>query len=334
MKPARLRAGDVIAVVSPSWGGPAAFPERFERGLAALAKCGLRPRVMPHARGAHRWVSGTIADRVADLHEAFADPGVKGIITSIGGSHSSSLLPFIDFDLIAANPKVFCGYSDITVLHHAIHARTGLVTFYGPAVMPEFGEWPGPDDYTLEHFVKAVMEPAPIGAIPTPPYSVHEHRDWALRPRPRRRDGPEPLVSLRPGTARGKLLVACLPSARNLIGTPWLPEYRGRILVLETPEQPYGPPDAERDLWHLRNAGLLSELGGLVLGRGKEFTALQTREFHEVVLEVVSEFEYPVLANLPVGHVSPIATLPIGVEAELEAQTAGSSFAVIESGVV
>jgi muramoyltetrapeptide carboxypeptidase len=151
----------------------------------------------------HRWVSGTIDKRVADLHAAFADPEVKGIITTIGGSHSSSLLPFIDFDLIAANPKVFCGYSDITVLHHVIHTRTGLVSYYGPAVMPEFGEWPGPDDYTMGHFRRAALETESIGPITTPPYSVHEHWDWAQQPRARRRDAPEPPVSLRSGAARG-----------------------------------------------------------------------------------------------------------------------------------
>lgn len=330
IKPPRLASGDTVAVISPSWGGPASFPERFERGLRALEGVGLRPRVMPAARGSNRWVSGTIAERVADIHLAFADPDVKGVIASIGGSHSSQMLAALDFDLIHENPKVFCGYSDVTVLHHAINVRSGLVTFYGPAVMPEFGEWPEPDTYTIEQFVKAVMATDPVGAITPPPYSVHEDWDWARVPRARRRDPSEPIISLRDGTARGPILAGCLPSARNLIGTPWLPDYRGRILVLETPEQPYGPAEAESDLWHLRNAGLLSALRGLALGRAKEFTPVETCQLHEIVLDIVADYSYPVLANLPVGHVSPIATLPIGVEARMT----GSSFEVIESGVV
>lgn len=329
IKPPHLRSGDAVAVVSPSWGGPAAFPDRFDRGLARLAELGLRPVVMTAARGTRRWMSGTIRERVGDLHDAFADPSFRGVIASIGGAHSAQLLASLDFDLIRRNPKVFCGYSDITSLHHAIHAMTGLVTFYGPAVMPEFGEWPEPDAYTIDYFRRALMQTEPVGEVSTPPYSVHEHRDWGLEPVMRRRDAAEPLVALRDGIARGPSLVACLPSARHLLGTPWQPSYDGRILILETPEQPYRPSDADRDLWHVRNAGLLAGLRGLVIGRPKEFSAEDVAEFHEVVRDVVSDYSYPVLLNAPVGHVTPIATIPIGVEVEIT----GSTFVIVESGV-
>jgi muramoyltetrapeptide carboxypeptidase LdcA involved in peptidoglycan recycling len=131
LRPPALSSGDTIAVVSPSWCGPAEVPTPYRRGLAALRAHGFEVRVMAHAERRRGWVSGTPQERVADLHDAFADQQVRAVLCTIGGLHSAQLLPLLDFDLIAANPKVFCGYSDITSLHLAIHGVTGLVTFMG-----------------------------------------------------------------------------------------------------------------------------------------------------------------------------------------------------------
>jgi muramoyltetrapeptide carboxypeptidase len=154
LRPPALSSGDTIAIVSPSWCGPADLPAAYRRGLAALRGYGFEVRVMAHAEGRRGWVSGTPQERVADLHDAFADPDVRAVLCTIGGLHSAQLLPLLDFDLIAANPKVFCGYSDITSLHLAIQGVTGLVTFYGPALIPQWGAVGGPLDYVVGHFFK------------------------------------------------------------------------------------------------------------------------------------------------------------------------------------
>ncbi len=133
MKPQALEKGDTIGVVSPSWCGPALFPHRVERGRAFLESLGYRVVLAEHAVGRRGWVSGTPEERAADIHRMFADPDVKAIVAAIGGDHSCQVLPHLDFGLIAANPKVFVGFSDVTVLNLAIHAHTGPIGEIAPA---------------------------------------------------------------------------------------------------------------------------------------------------------------------------------------------------------
>jgi len=122
--PPALKHGDTLAVVTPSWSGPAELPAAYQRGLAELRRAGFRVRPMPHAEGRlNDWVAATAEHRADDINTAFAADDVAGIICTIGGEHSAQLLPHIDLDLVVANPKVFCGYSDVTVLLHALHAR-------------------------------------------------------------------------------------------------------------------------------------------------------------------------------------------------------------------
>ena len=132
LKPPRLLPGDTIGIISPSWGGGARYPHRIERGAAHLRSLGFKVKIAPHTLNSIGFVSDTPENRVADIHAMFLDPEVKAIIASIGGDHSCHLLPLLDFDLIAAHPTIFMGYSDVTVLNVAIHAMTGLVTFQRP----------------------------------------------------------------------------------------------------------------------------------------------------------------------------------------------------------
>lgn len=285
-----LSSGGTIAIVSPSWCGPAALPRPYERGLAALRAHGFGVRVMAHAEGRRGWVSGTPEERVADLHGAFADPRVRAVLCTIGGLHSAQLLPLLDFDLIGANPKVFCGYSDITSLHLAIQSVTGLVTFYGPALIPQWGAVGGPLDYVVEHFTRVTGRAEPAGSLPRAPFEVQD-TDFERAERteePLRRSTSPPQEVLRDGRASGPLLAACLPVARNLIGTPWEPDLDGRVLVLETPEQPYDPETADADLTHLRLAGWLDNLAALVLCRPYDFTDTQSEQPHKALMEHVA----------------------------------------------
>jgi muramoyltetrapeptide carboxypeptidase len=318
--PPALSSGDTIAIVSPSWCGPAELPAAYRRGLAALRAHGYDVRVMAHAEGRRGWVSGTPQERVADLHDAFADPDVRAVLCTIGGLHSAQLLPLLDFDLIAANPKIFCGYSDITSLHLAIHGMTGLVTFYGPAVIPQWGAVGGPLDYMVDHFAQVVEGPQPAGALPRADFEIQD-TDFERAERtgePLRRSPSRPREVLRSGRASGPLVAACLPVARNLLGTPWQPDVGGHVLVLETPEQPYDPETADADLTHLRLAGWLDGLAALVLCRPYGFTDEQTELLHEALMEQVALWDYPVIARVEGGHTDPLPTFPLGVGVEVD----------------
>lgn len=318
VKPRALECGDKVAIVSPSWGGPGAWPHRFDRALARIEQLGFGVKVMPNARLDRSWTSGTIEERVDDFHRAFADEEVRAVLCSIGGDHSAQLLSRLDFDLIAAHPKVFCGNSDITVLHHALYAKSRLATFYGPSVQMDFGEWPEAFAYTLECFLRVTGTTEAPGVLVPPEFVVDEFLGWSRdTDRPRRRRPATPWIRIRAGCGEGPLLVACLPSACQLLGTPWQPNYAGHILVLETPPPPYSVADADRDLWHLRNAALLSDLAGLALARPCRFDAEETRELHRIVLEATAP-AYPILADLDAGHTEPKLTLPIGVRGRID----------------
>lgn len=320
--PPALGPGDTIAVVSPSWGGAGLLRDRRDRAVSALRRLGYEVRLMPHAAGVtdgtRDWVSGSRAERLADLHDAFADPAVGGVLAAIGGQHSAQLLDGLDLDLVRTHPKVFCGYSDITSLHHALHARTGLVTFYGPALLPEFGEVGGPDEEVVAHFRRVVGRPDVSGPLPRVPWQADEPRQVTdPEGRARARHAGEPRTVLRAGEGSGPLLAGCLPSVRGLVGTPWQPSYAGRVLVLEAPEAPYSPEDADTDLTHLRNAGLLEGLAGLVVGRTDGWPERDRDLLHACVLDAVRGYDYPVLAGVECTHSAPQLTLPLGVPARI-----------------
>lgn len=318
--PPALRPGDLVAVISPANPAAAFLTAEVDRGIAALEALGFRVRMMPNARARRRWTAGTIAERLDDLHAALVDPEVKAVLYAIGGEHSIQLLPGLDMDLVRAHPKAIIGYSDATTLLTAIHEETGLVTYYGPALIPQFGELPTPYDETSEHFVRVLSHPEAPGPLPTIDYQVVD-LDFGRREReqrPRDRTPAPPRRVLRAGAGEGPALAACLPSLTSLLGTRWSPDLRGRVLFLETPEPPYTPATADADLWHLRTAGLLDGLAALVLGRPLGWSEEQTTDFYDALMEAVEDGDYPVLAEVEFGHTNPILTIPNGVRTAVD----------------
>ena len=313
-----------IAIIAPSWGGIGLLPARAARALAALRTLGAEPVLMPHAASpadaARPWVSAGARQRAADLHAAFADPGIDAVLCAIGGDHAAQMLPWIDMCLIAASPKPLCGYSDATVLLHAIHRETGLICFYGPTLLPQFGEIDGPDADVVEHLCRMIAhgDTAP-GDIPDIDWQADEPRERSdAEHRPRRRRPAEPRRVLRPGRAIGRLMPACLPSLRHLIGTPWQPRLTGTLLALDVPGEGYDIRRIDADLTHLVNAGVLAEIAALVLGRSDGWPPADVDRFDRIALELTAPTEIPVLAGIACSHASPMLTLPIGALAELD----------------
>ena len=320
-----LQPGATVAVVSTSWQGIAVLPERAARAVAAVESLGHPVRLMPHAAaagdGVRDWVAGPPADRAADLHAAFADPDVGLVLSAIGGNHSGQLLEYLDFDLIAAHPKPFCGYSDTTTMLHAIHARTGLVTIYGPALLPEFGEIGGPDAEVVDWLLRIVCDPTTPGALPRVGWQASEDRAATdAEGRARRRIRGEPRTVLRSGVGSGPLLPGCLPILRNLADTGYEPEYAGRILLVEPPEPPYDPELADADLTWLRTSGRLEDLAGLVLARSDGWAATAVEQWHRCALDAARGYRYPVLAGVETGHPAPMLAVPVGAPGRIEGE--------------
>ena len=327
-RPSRLQAGDRLAAVTLSWGGPGTFPHRYEAGKRQLeAAFDVEVVEMPHTLADPTTLDADPAARAEDLHRAVCDPDIAGVVSTIGGDDSIRLLPHLDLDLLAAHPKVFLGYSDTTITHMALR-RAGLVSFYGPAVMAGFGENAGLHDYLVDGVRRMLFEPhAPLVWPENRDGWTVEHLDWAD---PSNQDRPR---ALRPttcwrwhggGVGEGPTVVACLEVLDWLRGTAWWPSLDGAVLVLETSEEAPPPRRLARFLRTLATTGELSRLAGLVLGRpgGAELAVQDHTAYDDALLQVVRHeqqlHELPVVTNVDVGHTDPMWTVPQGVATRVD----------------
>lgn len=343
IKPQALRAGDRVAIVSTSWGGAAVFPHRYEAGKKYLADAfGLEPVEMPHTLRDAAWLDRNPEARARDIHAAFADSSIKGVIASIGGDDAIRLIPHIDLNVIAENPKVFLGYSDPTVLHFGC-LKAGLGSFYGPTIMAGFAENGGMHAYAENSLRKAIFQTDSIGEIaPNREGWTVEHLSWNPENQSRRRTltpstGPRILQGI--GVVRGHLIGGCAEVLEMLKGSDWWPPldyWNGAILFYETSEE---APSATQVLRWLRNFAaqdILSRLSGIVLGRpGGQTDEAYRKDQEDMVVRALAEIglqHLPVLAECDFGHTDPITTLPYGAMAEIDCGR--SRLTILESGVI
>lgn len=293
-----LRPGDRVALVAPA--GPV-HPPLVERGVAVLRSLGLEPVELPHARAATGYLAGGDEDRLADLTQAWSDPAYRGVWALRGGYGSQRLVERLDWDLVAANRKAFVGYSDITALHLALHARTGQVSYHGPNV-----EWDPVrlGERAVAGLRRALLDPAPLGTLPVRG------------------------LTLVGGRAEGRLVGGNLTLVATTLGTPDARALDGAILLLEdVGERPYA---VDRSLTQLERAGVLAAARGLVLG---EFTrcvedrpARCSPTVEQVLREHALRAGLPTVAGLPLGHGRDQLTVPHGAPAVLDADAGTLSF--------
>lgn len=326
--PKPLTPGATIAVVSPSWGGAAVFPDRLEAGLACLRdRFGFVIKESKHLRADPVWLADNPQARAEDLNAAFADPEVDGIIAAIGGEDAIRLEPFLDLETVARHPKALVGYSDTTALHFAC-LKAGVRSFHGPSVISGFAENGGISPITERGFRAAVMAGRPFILSWAEQGWTDEHLDWLdpdNQPRPRRRQpslGPRVLRGR--GRVSGPLIGGCLEVLEMLKGTPWWPPsevWDGAVLFLETSEE--SPPAGQVRRW-LRNygsQGILQTTKAILLARPAGMDAAGQAAQEAAVLAGLDEWgldSLPVIGNLDFGHTDPIVTLPYGAEASLD----------------
>ncbi|MCJ1227276.1 hypothetical protein MMC12_003931 [Toensbergia leucococca] len=340
--PRALQHGDIIAFISPSSRLNTIFSDRVHRAKAFFEdQLGFHVKVIYDPTATTSIKAGAI-QRCNEIHDAFKDPSIKAIICTIGGLSANELLPYLDFALIAANPKIFVGYSDITLLHYAFYSKASLRTFYGPAVIPQFGEYPAVFSLTLEHFLHVLQNPAsvPVGALPRSKEWTEEFLDWGTPSSdisPRKMLPSRPWKWLRHGKAQGRIFGGCLPSILQLKGTPYDVNYYGRILLLELPEGDAGPgkptpvENARLMMSDLVNAGVLGVIKGLVIGRPYMYDEEMRETLEKVVLDVLVGTDCPILADVDVGHTDPILTIPLDALVKLDSER--DEFVVEETAV-
>lgn len=313
MIPAKLKAGDGVRVVSPAVS--LGFIPREQREVAEerWRELGLRISYSPNGEILDRFDSSPVEVRVSDLHGAFADPEVKGMLTTLGGYNSNQLLGWLDYNLIRDNPKVLCGFSDITALATAIHARTGLVTYSGPH-FTTFGMKRG-IEYTIDHFERCLMQEGPYDVEP----ADHWSDDPWYEDQEDRRFVPNPGYEvLNEGEAEGRILGGNLGTLALLFGTSYLPELEGTVLLLEDDEE-IEPHHFDRTLQSLLLQPGFDGVRGIVFGRFQRASNMDRETLAEIVRSKPELDRIPVISNASFGHTTPAFTFPIGGTGTLRA---------------
>lgn len=336
VRPLSLKPGDRVAIYSPALPGPALFPTRLARGVAALRSLGLDVEIPSAATLQTGYTAGSGRARAHELNRLFADDSVNAILCSIGGFNSTDILPYIDFGKIHESPKAFIGYSDVSALLLAIYAKTGMVTFHGPALLPEFGEFPEPFEETIQSWASAVGLRDATYTFAQPKRWTNEFLDWskALDCRPRSLVESHGWRPLRAGHAVGVLVGGNIETINAIIGTEYLPELDGALLFLEATDSEAYLPRLQRSLVQLRQSGILTSVSGLVIGRCPDATECFGQKLEDVVLRVCEGTAMPIAMDVDFGHSDPKLTLPIGVAAKLDCDFNRVELSLLEDAVL
>lgn len=313
--PDTLKSGDEIRVIAPARGLKIIGQDTRQIAKERFEALGLKVSFATNTTDDNWDMTGstTIEKRVADIHEAFADPQVKGIFTIIGGANSNQLLPYLNYNLIRNNPKFFCGFSDITALLDGIYAQTGMVTFSGPHYS-SIGMLKG-NEYTIENLKIMMMGNRQNNVQPSPEWSDDL---WFLDQENRTFIKNEGYWSIHQGSAQGTIIGGNLGTFNLLLGSPYRPAFeKDTILFIEDTE---GADILlfERNLQALLYQPDFKNVKGIVIGRFQKGSKV-TREQLEFILNNKKELaDLPILANVDFGHSTPLLTIPIGGKATLK----------------
>ena len=315
--PTKLKVGDEIRVIAPSRSLVLISKETRQIADERFADLGLKLSFGKHVNESDEFVSSSIESRIEDLHEAFADKNVKAVITVIGGFNSNQLLRYIDWEPIRNNPKIFCGYSDITALNNAIFAKTGLVTYSGPHYST-FGQKLH-FDYTLEYFKKCLMNETPYEITASESWSDDL---WFLDQNKRELIKNEGHSVINKGEAEGTILGANLCTFNLLQGTEYFPDLTDSVLFLEDD----GTSNAvtfDRDLQSLIHLSDFKKVKGLVIGRFQKSSKMASDLLTKIIKSKKELDNLPVVTNVDFGHSDPKITFPVGGEVRIDGKRIG-----------
>lgn len=307
--PNKLKPGSHIRVIAPSRSFKIISEETREIAKKRFADMGISVSYSKHCDEIDDFVSSSIASRLEDLHEAFADKSVDGILTAIGGFNTNQLIDKIDYTLIKNNPKILCGFSDITCLCHAITAKTDVVTYSGPH-FSSFGMVHG-FDYPLDYFKKCLLENNPYQVIPAKEFSNDE---WFMDQEKRNftpNSGFWVINKGNGGEFEGKLVGGHVRCLSSLQGTEFWPSLENTILFLEEDEETNAVL-FDRLLQSLIHQADFKHVKALIIGRFKPESKIDRNLLEQIIHTKEALKELPVIANFDIGHSTPIITYPIG----------------------
>lgn len=318
MVPEKLKAGDEVRVIAPSRSMAILKEDCINLATERLEALGLKVTFGKYVNEIdEEYLAASREHRVEDLNDAFKDKNVKAILTVIGGFNSNQLLDYIDYEAIKENPKIFCGFSDITALSNSIYAKTGLVTYSGPHYS-SFGMKKG-IEYTLEYFKKMFFEDEEIKIESSKEWS---NDLWFIDQENREFIDNEGMFIINEGEAEGEMVGGNLCTLNLLQGTEYMPDISNKILFLEDD----GMADKifmlefDRNLQSVMHMPEFKTVKALVLGRAEK-NCLMTKEKWTRLIKNKPELDrIPVIAGLDFGHTTPIFTYPVGGHARLKAK--------------
>jgi muramoyltetrapeptide carboxypeptidase len=314
-KPARLRPGDTVALIEP-----AGFSDNMiqvEQVKSTIVGMGLVPRVGRNVTARYGYLAGTDQQRADDLNEAYADPDVRAVFAVRGGWGCARILPLLDWKTIGANPKLLIGFSDITALHLAFAARAGFPTIHAPNAA---NSWPATSWNSFWRL--AFHGDAPVFRNPdVTALDPTQQERWRT-------------TTIFPGKATGTLIGGNLTVLAALLGTPWLPDFGGKILFLEdTGEAEYR---VDRMLTQLALAGVLGKVAGVVFGQCTRCSIgvpdYQGFTIPQVLQQHLASLGVPAFSGANIGHISDQLSIPVGVRAEIDA--GDGSIRMLEPAVI
>ena len=307
-----------VGVFSSSSPISATVPVRYNRGKEYLKSKGIDifDGVLYKKQDYYR--SGSIKERANEFNQLLYCDSIQVLMASIGGNNTNSILPYIDYEYLKKHPKIIIGYSDTTALLLGIYAKTGLVTFYGPALASSFGELPPFVDWTYENFKSVICDEISIPYdYKMPSVWTDEFINWSQQDRGKT-EYKNTWISVIPGTCKGRLIGGNLNTMESFWGTEYMPEIKkGDILFIE--DSLKDACTIERSFSLLKLAGIFEKVSGIILGKHEKFDDNGTgRKPYEILLEVLGDCEVPFLAEFDCCHTHPMFILPIGCEIELD----------------
>lgn len=288
IRPPAIARGEAIGIVAPSY---SPREGQLIRGAKALERAGYEVILDPDILELRKFTRKQDERRAANFMGMWLDPRVKAVIGGTGGYGATRMIPYLEPEIFRRNPKIFVGYSDITALHLWLMRQAGLRVFHGPTVDDLI---PLARDPTTSALMTAMTNPRPVTKI-----------------------GREMARAVRPGRVTGRLTGGNLSLVQQTIGTSYEIDTQGAILFLEETVDPMSVAD-ER-LVHMRAAGLLNHVRGVVFGQ-LSLDRSEEDEFEDFLLDLLSDLDIPILMDFPAGHEVPNLTLPLGTEVELVAE--------------
>ncbi|MDC2863620.1 S66 family peptidase [Bacillus sp. BP-3] len=319
MKLSRLQKGDLIGIYSPSSPATYTAPKRFERAKKFLENKGFRIIEGNLTKRHDNYRSGSIKERAEELNELIRNPNIKCIMSTIGGMNSNSILPYIDYEAFIKSPKIMIGYSDVTAILLGIYAKTGIHTFYGPALIPSFGEFEPFVHFTYEYFSDMLEEKQTLPyTIKKPPYWTDEFINWEEKTKEKQRIKNE-WICVNAGKATGRLIGGNLDTLTGIWGSDYMPEIKeGDILFIEDTSK--DAATIERSFSLLKLNGVFNKISGLILGKHEQFNDSGTsKKPYEILLEVLDGINIPFIADFDCCHTHPMLTVPIGMKIGMDA---------------